>query len=135
MKHTQRAFSLIELMIVVAVIGILAAIAYPNYQEYLIKSRRAVATGCLLELAQFMERHYTTHMSYAGAVLPDTACRTELAGFYNFGYAEDGLTASTYQLEAIPQGRQTADATCGTLRIDHTGARSATGSGGASVCW
>lgn len=134
MKNTQRAFSLIELMIVVAVIGILAAIAYPNYQEYLLKSRRAVATGCLLELAQFMERHYTTHMSYTDAVLPDTACRTELAGFYSFGYAE-ALTASTYLLEAVPQGAQTADTVCASLRISHTGARSASGAGGVAVCW
>ncbi|ANQ86086.1 putative prepilin like protein [Azoarcus olearius] len=134
MKSTQRAFSLVELMIVVAVIGILAAIAYPNYQDYLIKARRATATGCLMELAQFLERHYTTHMSYTDAVLPETACRTELGGFYTFGYSQD-LTATTYALEAVPQGAQTADSHCGTLGINQSGARSASGSAGVTACW
>lgn len=134
MRNRQRAFSLIELMTVVAVIGILAAIAIPNYRDYLMKTRRASATGCLMELAQFMERHYTTHMSYADAVLPQTACQTELGGFYNFGYGA-ALTGSTYLLEAIPQGGQTADTLCATLRINQAGARSVTGTGSAAACW
>lgn len=134
MRNRQRAFSLIELMTVVAVIAILAAIAIPNYRDYLIKTRRASATGCLVELAQFMERHYTTHMSYADAVLPDTACRTELSGFYGFGYAED-LTATTYRLQAVPQGSQIADVACGTLGINQAGTHTISGTGSASQCW
>ncbi|MCP4091353.1 MAG: prepilin-type N-terminal cleavage/methylation domain-containing protein, partial [Gammaproteobacteria bacterium] len=55
----SRGFTLIELMIVVAIVGILAAIAYPSYQEQVRKSRRADANGALLGLANAMQRHAT----------------------------------------------------------------------------
>ena len=55
----QQGITLIELLIVVAIVGILSAIAYPAYQGYVENSRRTVAQGELLELAQWMERQYT----------------------------------------------------------------------------
>lgn len=136
--RAQKGFTLIELMVVVAIIGILAAIAYPSYQEHVLRTRRAAATGCLLELAQFMERYYTTNMGYVGSegnrpVLPNTACRTELAGFYNFSLS--GATASSFDLQAVPQGPQAADTRCGTLGLDETGARSVSGTGQVADCW
>lgn len=63
-QNTQSGFTLIELMIVVAVIGILAGIAYPSYQDSLVKSRRADAKSALLELSIFMERLYTATGCY-----------------------------------------------------------------------
>lgn len=60
-------FTLIELMIVVAIIGILASIAYPSYQDSVISSRRADAKGALLSFANAMERHYTETNSYCNA--------------------------------------------------------------------
>lgn len=134
MKRTS-GFTLVEVMVVVAIIGILAAVAYPNYQEHVRKTRRAAAAGCLLELAQFMERHYTTNMSYVGAVLPNTACRTELAAFYTFGFSANATTASTFELEASPQGVQASDTRCGTLGINQAGARSESGTGTVADCW
>ena len=70
MKHTrarlEAGFTLIELMIVVVIIGILSAIAYPNYTQYVIDSRRATAAACLTQQAQVLERFFTTNLTYVG---------------------------------------------------------------------
>lgn len=127
MSRTQQGFTLIEVMVVVAIIGILAAIAYPNYAEHVTRTRRAAGAGCLLEMAQFMERYYTTNMGYTGAALPQTACVTETAQHYTYGLG--GVTANAYAITATPQGSQSsADTKCGTLGLNQRGVRSATGS-------
>lgn len=141
-SKNASGFTLIEVMIVVAIIGILAAIAYPSYQEHVVKSRRATAQGCLVELSQFMERFYTTNMRYdqtsggAAAALPTTQCVNELTAHYDFRFADDEPTRSTYVLEAVPQGAQAAgDTRCGTLTLSHTGAKGRTGSAELGSCW
>lgn len=130
----QKAFTLIELMIVVAIIGILAAIAYPSYMQQMIKTRRATASACLVELAQYMERYYTTSMSYTGAAVPATSCQTNLASYYDFSF-KVAVTATTFSLQAVPAGAQAGDARCGTLGIDHLGNRTITGTGTVAECW
>ena len=117
-----------ELMIAIAVVGILAAIAYPSYTGQVTKTRRAAAAACLLERAQFMERYYSTNMSYAGAVVPAAACTTELGGDYTFAFSA-GPTATTYTLAATPQGGQASnDTQCATLSINERGTKSVSGS-------
>ena len=137
----QSGFTLIELMIVVAIVGILAAIALPNYRQYVIDSRRATAAACLSEQAQLLERYYTTNLTYVGATLPTTQqCRTDLATSYQFGLAD--LAARTYTVSATPLTvQQSNDTKCGcTLSLNQTGAKATSGSGTgcatkASVCW
>lgn len=135
MDMKRRAgFTLIELMIVVAIIGIIAAIAYPSYMNSVRDTRRTTAQSDLLELAQWMERQYSTDYSYleseAQPALPFMNSPRTGTAFYSLGF-NGNVARNTFQLEAVPQGDQTNDG-CGTLRLDQTGTRSATGGGD---CW
>ena len=137
-----RGFTLIELMVVVAVIALLAGIGYPSYQEHVARSRRAEAKAALLENAQWMERQYSISRSYlvdgsGGDItddrLPRRASPATGAAAYQVRLAT-GRTATSFELQAVPQGAM-ADDDCGTLTLTHTGVQGVTGSKPVAGCW
>ena len=128
-----RGFSLIELMIVVAVVAILAAIAVPSYQEQVRKSRRAQAKADLVEYAQAAERFFTVNNTYVGFNLPATKSPREANAptYYTLGIQS---TPRTFTITATAQGAQASDR-CGNLSINQAGVKTSSGPAPLADCW
>jgi type IV pilus assembly protein PilE len=121
-SHTavQQGFTLIELMITVAVIAILAAIALPQYNEYIQRSHRANARAALLQANQWMERAATARGTYpVDAEIPAGILQVE-GGRY--AIATNSTTRATFTFTATPTAAQAADR-CGAFLIDQAGTR------------
>ena len=123
-RKKQQGFTLIEVMIVVAIIAILAAVAYPSYQESIRRTARADAQSDMLEIAQIAERFFTANNQYAATragvafVIPFAQSPRSGAARYNFNIAFP--TPQTFVLQAVPVAPQTADV-CGTLTLNQLG--------------
>lgn len=122
-----KGFTLVELMITVAIVGILAAIAYPSYVGHIQQSRRAGAKATLLELAQGMERNYMLSLKYnkdsegkdiTNASLPAKIQDPKILNYYAFTFGN--IAGNAFSLSATPQGAQVNDK-CGTLTLDNLG--------------
>ena len=142
MKHQrptlQQGFTLIELMIVVAIVGILSAIAYPSYAEYIRRGHRADARAGLLQAQQWLERAATATGTYPTTLPTALTWSGDASKRYDIAF-QAGNTNAVYTLMATPKGAQTGDR-CGTYTLSNTGVRGAAGkksgeSGYDPDCW
>ena len=126
-------FTLVEAMVVVAILAIVVALAYPSYADQVRKARRADAESSLLEAAQLLERCFTRLNSY---VVSDTGCPDPTGasqdGYYTISFADGSPTATTYTLVATAQGDQANDP-CTEYTVDHLGNK--TPLPGSHRCW
>lgn len=130
-----QGFTLIELLIVVATIAVILAIAIPNYQDYMTKSRRSDAKTLLLDIAAREEQFFLDNRSYTGDLgsllyqeNDDGSVSTD-NGYYHISVTSS--TATSFTLTAVPQGAQASD-TCGNLTLTEAGV---TGQSGSGNCW
>ena len=131
-------FSLIELMIVVAIISILSAVAYPSYQEYVRRGARAEARAAMMKMAQYQERNFSDRGAYA-AVTSSTTTEPWVSLNYSGSTAATkkyditvAVSGNTYTITATAAS-PFADTACSPLTLTETGTRGAAGS--VSVCW
>lgn len=128
----MRGITLLELMIVVTIVGILAAFAFPSYRAQVIRTHRADGMAALMQESQRLERCYTRFSAYDNSNC-DAPAFTSLDGHY---IVEATRTASAFTLDATPQGGQADDTECAVLRLKSDGVQ---GSQGADTdtndCW
>lgn len=135
----QRGFTLMELMVVVAIIGILVGVAVPTYHDSVRKSRRGQAKADLAEAAQAMERYYTMQNTYVGANLASIGAPTQSpmgSDTAHYTISLNGApTASAFSLQAVPSTAtgQNKDK-CGTLGLTNTGVKTPNGAA-LKECW
>ncbi|HSH29212.1 MAG TPA: type IV pilin protein [Thiohalobacter sp.] len=140
MQQRQHGFTLIELMIVVAIVGILAAIAYPSYREQVRDSYRADCAGALTSLANAMERFRTVNNTYTGAtvanLMPSTTCPIDGGGPTTYTLQITAQDATTYSLQAAidANGPMAGDA-CGNLTLNNRGVKGVSGTRSVQDCW
>jgi len=122
----SRGFSLIELMVVVVVIGVLAAVAYPSYRTYVLKGNRASAQAFLMDASQRQHQYFLDNRSYApdlatifGSASPIPA---EVSPYYEITVATAAGPPPTFVITATPHGKQIASSEP-TLTIDQTGTK------------
>jgi type IV pilus assembly protein PilE len=142
----QRGVTLMELLIVVAIISIIAAVAYPSYTQFVTRSKRSVATGMLLSIADRQQQFFMDNKRFASTLTSLGYASEKIMIDDQGGIVASGaddrvyeveISASnfvTYELTATPQLIQAKkDTDCGALTLTHTGERGYSGSGG--HCW
>ena len=132
MKASSSGFTLLEIVITVAIIAILSALAMGSYRGYMERTYRISAQSTMMDVTQRLERYYTDENTYEGFTMPENQ-ETVLNGGGESMYAislDIGDDGQSYLLIATPEGTQEEDE-CGELSIDQVGRRTPAGPG----CW
>lgn len=137
---THRAsagFTIIEMLITVAVIAIVAAIGYPSYTKYLARGNRSAAESFMLEVASRQERYLVDARQYASDLTAlGMSVPSSVSSNYTVTITDVASSPAAYTVKAVPTGGQaTIDVACGTLTITAAGVKDATGTSGAATCW
>ena len=138
-SRAVRGFTLIELMITVAIIAILAAVALPSYQDYVRKSRRADAQSFLSEVVARQQHFLVDRRAYAVSITDAPASNglgvtipANISSYYTVTMAtNNGASPPSFTVTGTPTGSQASEK-CGTLTINQSGTKTASGSG---TCW
>lgn len=121
----DSGFTLVELMVAIAIVGILAMVAVPAYQQHVLKSNRSDAIETLANTAAALERQFTNTNSYMGLTLPTQSTRNNYT-------ITSVVTATTFTLTATAKSPQNKDTECATFTLNQAGVKTATTAG---VCW
>ena len=132
MSLKLSGFTLIELMITVAILAIIAAVAIPSYTSYVDRSKRAEARAALLDIAARQERFYSNNRQYAETLNALNMSGASENGYYTLLVTASGSNKQDFDATATPAGW--TDDKCGDLGIDETGAKTQS-LGDRALCW
>lgn len=139
MKHGKVAlagFTLIELMIVVAVIGVLAMIVYPSYQDYVRRANRSAAQQTMLDVTAKQEQYLTDRRSYtADLTALQVSVPADVTQHYTVTIADVVASPPSYNVVATPISAMQLRDACGTLTLSSAGVKSVGGTRAAADCW
>lgn len=135
MRKTNAGVTLMELMIVIVVIGILAAIAVPSYRNYIVRANRSDAKASLLSAAGVLERCYTRFNTYAFSATGCTASFGTNSANNHYTITAPTRTDTEFSLLATAIGSQANDSACANFTLTNTNTRGVSGSGTVQECW
>jgi len=132
---SARGFHLIEVLAVLSLVAILLSLAIPNYQRYVVTTKRTEAKIMLLRYASSLERYFFLHHTYEGATADDLHLPNHTTD-QRYRIVMQGLSDRHYLIKAIAQGVQAKrDQDCATLTLNQAGERGVMGKQDASICW
>ncbi|KJZ00868.1 type IV pilin protein [Pseudoalteromonas ruthenica] len=132
MKHV-KGFTLIELMVAVAIVGILAAVAYPNYQQFVISSARSEAMTALLDAASKQEQFFADNRQYTTSMADLGLSNSTESDLYSLSAT---VNARSFIITATPaSGVALKDGECASFTINEVGVKGSTGSADTDTCW